>query len=137
VPLEGSSQTTKPVSALLEQFVEPQPELLMLHVFDEEDMPPFANHEPHETDAWVYEFRQEYAPTRANGQVVMRVGRSDQVVGAVAAEFGTDVIVLSWSQDLSGGRARVVKAALGHFPTLLVPVGSVRELSARRASSAA
>jgi len=39
-------------------------------------------------------------------------------------EEPADLIVLSWSQDLSAGRADVVRWALGHstVPVLLIPV---------------
>ena len=63
VPLEGTEATTAPIRALLERFpFGPETELVTLHVFTQDDMPPFANHAPHEADAWVHEFRDRYVP---------------------------------------------------------------------------
>ena len=41
-----------------------------------------------------------------------------------AAQQGSDLIVLSWSQDSSAGRAHVIREVLGasSVPVLLIPV---------------
>jgi hypothetical protein len=52
----------------------------------------------------------------------MRTGRAERVLEEVAEEFDVDLVVLAWSGDLAPGRARVVRASLGRFPTLLVAV---------------
>jgi hypothetical protein len=45
-------------------------------------------------------------------------------VAEVCAEQGSDLIVLSWSQDSSAGRAHVIREVLGasSVPVLLLPV---------------
>ena len=53
-----------------------------------------------------------------------RVGRIDELVPLVAEECDCDLIALGWSQELSPGRAPVVRGTLerSHRPVLLVPV---------------
>jgi hypothetical protein len=119
------------VTAVLDLFTSGYDyELVLLHVFTRDTMPRFANHEPHDTDEWVREFRLAYAPRRpSTDRLVMRVGDCDRFAAEVAEEFATDLVIVSWSQDASPGRARVVKAVLGHGPTLFVPVDYTTRLA--------
>ena len=125
IPLEGTGETTRPIAALLDDFApEGAPlEAILLHVFTTDNMPPFADHEPHETDAWVQEFLTRFAPTSdPHRRIVMRVGRREDV-SRIADEVCADVVVVSWAQYFAEGHARVIWALLEHptRPVLLVP----------------
>lgn len=124
VPLEGTEANTTAIGALLASFpFDPNTELVLLHAFTSNDMPAFANHEPHETDAWIRAFRDRYVPLGVGGDLVMRCDPVEQVVPEVADAVDATLTVVSWSQVLSPGRALLVKALLANpnRPTLLVP----------------
>ncbi len=125
IPLEGTSETTRPIGACLRALVPDGPlETIILHVFTAEDLPPFADHEPYESEAWVQEFLTRFAPTSdLHRRMAMRVGRSEDI-GKIADEVRADVVAVAWSQDLAEGHARVIWALLEHptRPVLLMPV---------------
>lgn len=125
IPLEGTEATTAPIRGLLEYFAfRPETELVTLHVFTLDDIPPFENHAPHEADAWVHEFRDRYVPAGTpQATIERRFGRVEQVVPEVADTINATLTVVSWSQDLAPNHARLVNALLKHpsRPTLLVP----------------
>jgi hypothetical protein len=58
-----------------------------------------------------------------------RLGRTEDFVPLAAREFGCDLVVLGWSQELAPGRARVVRVTLerSSVPVMLVPVPSRAE----------
>ncbi|HYL51722.1 MAG TPA: universal stress protein [Acidimicrobiia bacterium] len=125
IPLEGTVETTTPIAAFLRALAPGHGrETILLHVFTPENLPPFADHEPHESNAWVQEFLTRFAPPADHRRrMTMRVGRLEDV-GRVADEVHADVIAVAWSQDLAEGRARVISALLEHStrPVLLVPM---------------
>jgi len=126
IPLEGTVETTTPIAAFLRALAPGRTrETILLHVFTAENLPPFADHEPHESNAWVQEFLTVFAPPadHRRHRMTMRVGRLEDV-GRVADEVHADVVAVAWSQDLAEGRARVISALLAHStrPVLLVPM---------------
>lgn len=99
-------------------------ELLLLHVFDAEHMPPFADHGTYEADAFAEEFVRRTVPTKsARTRVEMRAGFPATAILDAEREFDSDLVVLAWGRHLSGGRASVVKRLLTDTktPLLLVP----------------
>jgi Universal stress protein family len=102
-------------------------DLIALHVWGYRDVPMFNDHPPHEWLTWSQDFmRQHWPPSMPRPGLQRRVGVPAEEIVAAVAETGVDLLVLSWSQDLSLGRARVVRAALlkSCRPVLLVPVRS-------------
>jgi len=127
VPLEGTDETTDAISALLDRCAfGPETEIVTLHSFTIDDLPPFSDHEPHSSEAWVEAFRDVYVPDRARStRLEMRCGNADRAVLEVADSIDATVIAVSWSQDLTDDHARVVNALLANpaRATLLVPAG--------------
>jgi hypothetical protein len=125
IPLEGTEATTAPIRALLEHLpFGPNTELVVMHAFTQNHMPMFANHEPHETEAWMLAFRDRYVPADwACDHIEMRCGRVEQVVPQVAVDVDATLTVVSWSRDFAPGHARLINALLEEprRPTLLVP----------------
>ena len=137
LPLEGTDESSDAVGAFLEQCAfGPETEIVILHAFTIDDLPPFSDHEPYTSDAWIEEFHEVYVPRRVGPtRTEMRCGNADRAVLEVADAIHADVTVVSWSQDLTDDHARVVNALLGNpiRSTLLVPTeyGGPRRKRAR------
>jgi nucleotide-binding universal stress UspA family protein len=125
VPLEGSISSSLAPRSLIELARDTSIEIAVVHVMAADAIPAFTDQPQHEQAAWAREFLERYCPSGI--EVVrfeVRVGRGEDVIPAVAKEWGCDLIALGWSQELSAGRAPVVRGALqsSHVPVLLVPV---------------
>lgn len=100
-------------------------DLIVLHVHEPQAIPPFGDQPQHEAPAWRAEFKARGGPgvdTR-EARVETRIGApADSIVDA-ARELDADLIVLGWAQDLSPGRADVVRSVLARStaPVLLLP----------------
>jgi hypothetical protein len=96
-------------------------------VHDEGSLPPFTDQPQHETESWAREFLARYCPGVELERLHLRVGWPGENIVRVARELEVDMIALGWAQDLSPGRAAVVRAALerSSVPALLVPVAVV------------
>jgi nucleotide-binding universal stress UspA family protein len=135
-PLEGTKSTTASIRSLLERLpFDPGAELIALHSYTENDAPPYADHEPHDTEERVRNFREHYVPPGLAGPVEFRYGPPEVVVPEVADALAATLIVVSWSQVFAPGRAPLVRALLANpkRPTLLVPSHDA-ELSLRTGS---
>jgi nucleotide-binding universal stress UspA family protein len=140
VPLEGSLSSSLAPRPLFELAREARIDVLALHVHDEASIPAFTDQPQHERAAWAAEFVRCYCPSGVEAvQLETRVGRIGEVIPVVAAESGCDLIALGWSQELSSGRAPVVRETLARslLPVLLVPVQFATDLEPTLASSAA
>jgi nucleotide-binding universal stress UspA family protein len=125
VPLEASQSTALAPRSIIEVARDAEVAVLALHVHDEASIPAFTDQPQHEQAAWTKEFLARYCPWGLGTvQLETRVGRADDLVPAVAAERGCDLIALGWSQELARGRAAVVRGTLerSRLPVLLVPV---------------
>ncbi len=96
----------------------------MVHVLALTQVPAFLDQAHHDLAAWGEEFLARHRVTEGAPRIVLRSGAPGRGVLAVAAAEAADLIVLGWSQDLSPGRAEVVRLLLGasEVPMLLVPV---------------
>jgi nucleotide-binding universal stress UspA family protein len=112
VPLDGTAELSLAMQTWVESAVNAGLEVTALHVLQDDQSLPEA------------EYLDRYCPW-GNGAVelVTRFGRTDELVPAVAWEYGSDLIVLGWSGDPARGRAPVVPAALAKspVPVVLVP----------------
>lgn len=141
LPLEGSETTSRPVRDVLLPLFAADVELEVLHVFTGQTLPRMLDRPARDLQQLCREFLARHCPpaTRiemAPGSVAARVSeacRSDVL----------DMVVLSWDQDSSRGRARVVREVLGaaSLPVLLLPTaaaaGAPPERTARRAGAGA
>jgi nucleotide-binding universal stress UspA family protein len=122
VPLEGTTESTDAVSVALQPFAEGGAELIALHVFDASTVPRFWDQSAHASHSYAAAFESQWCdmPT---ADVHLRRGAAPATVINVADDERVDLIALGWRQDLSVGRATIVRAALAHtIPVLLVPL---------------
>jgi len=100
-------------------------ELIFLHVDDERSIPSFEDHPHYDAETWADEFVARWLPgARHEAVMVLRVGAPEEEIMTYAREAGADMIAMGWSQDLSPGRAMVVRVALERstVPVALMPV---------------
>ncbi|HET7868716.1 MAG TPA: universal stress protein [Actinomycetota bacterium] len=123
VPLNGTWATANALAGVIELACRCDLDVVILHVLDEESLPPFSDQPHHEAEAWLREFMARQCPAAA-ARAELRVGVPAHAVEATAVEMGADLIALSWSQELAPGRAAVVREVLerGRIPVLLVPI---------------
>jgi Universal stress protein family len=104
-------------------------DVVVVHVLEESRLPAFTDQPQHEHPAWAREFVRRFCPWGVGTvSLEMRVGRSEELVPQVAREAEVDLVALGWAQELSEGRASVVRATLerSRVPVMLVPVRVVR-----------
>lgn len=125
VPLDGTGATSTALRDVLGDVHRLDgPELVALHVFEPDSLPPFGDQLTHEVEAWSEEFLDRYAPVRPEGmRLELRVGMPADVVRSLVEEVDADLVAVGWSQDLAPGRASVVRALLrsSAVPVLLLP----------------
>ena len=129
VPLDGTAATAEALRETIELARGREVEVVVLHVHDEASLPPFEDQLQHETESWAREFRARHCPWPPEElRLEVRVGSPPDYVVRVAADADVDLIALGWSQDLSAGRAAVVRETLARsvVPVLLVPLGPAR-----------
>ena len=125
VPIEGTLSSSLAPRAIFELARGARVDAVALHVYDEASVPAFTDQPQHEQPAWEEEFLQRYCPWGIGDiRLETRVGRSGELIPQTAADSDCDLIALGWSQELSSGRAPVVRETLERSsrPVLLVPV---------------
>jgi hypothetical protein len=122
LPLEGTEESSRPIVERLSSFVDHELEMIVLHVFTPETMPRVLDRPVRDLQLWGDEFGARYGPSGA--RVEYRVGIVGDQVARVVADEAVDMVVLSWSQDVSAGHAEVVRDVVSRstVPVLLVPV---------------
>lgn len=125
VPLDGTGATTSALRGVLAEVDRVDgPELVALHVFEPDSLPPFGDHLTYEAEAWSEEFLDRYAPVRPEGmRLELRVGMPADVVRSIVEEIDADLVAVGWARELTPGRATVVRALLrsSAVPVLLLP----------------
>ena len=95
-------------------------ETVFLHIHDEWSVPSFEDQAHYDLETWGQEFLARWVPgARAEATMELRVGAPKEQILEVARDVGADMIALGWAQDLSPGRATVVRWALEHTPVPL------------------
>jgi hypothetical protein len=97
-------------------------ELIVLHVFTEVTLPTMLDRHYRDLEILGKEFLIRHHPQATH--IELRPGPVAERVAEVSAEHGADLIVLSWSQDTTPGRALVIREVLGAstLPVMLLPV---------------
>jgi nucleotide-binding universal stress UspA family protein len=123
VPLDGTTRSASAIWDVVRCACEGDTDVVVLHVLQEDSAPMFADQPMYEAEAWLREFMARFCPTDGATPRVRFGVPSDEVM-SVAEEVGADLIALGWSQDMSPGRAAVVRRCLAEarLPILLVPV---------------
>lgn len=121
VPLEGTEMSSQPVLERLMPLLVADVELVVLHVFTDATMPVMLDRPEYDMKILGDEFLTRNCSLAS--QVELRTGPIATRVAEVSEEHRADLIVLSWSQDTSSERARVVREVLGAsvLPVLLLP----------------
>lgn len=127
VLLEGTEASSRPVLDSLCPLLTPGVELIVLHVFTDRTLPRMLDQPWRDFELLGREFLATHCPLAA--RIELRTGPIPIRVTEACELHEIDVVVLSWSQDTTEGRARVVREvlALSALPVLLLPV----ELHAR------
>jgi nucleotide-binding universal stress UspA family protein len=128
VPLDGTTASAAALRDTVEFVRNAQAEITVAHVRSEESLPAFSDHLPHEVRAWSEEFIARYCPSAADAMLELRVedGKPEEQVLDILRRSRCDLVALGWSQDLSAGRAAVVRRMLAEspVPVLLTPVSA-------------
>jgi len=124
IPLDGTRAASDALRHAVELSAQPDVRFIALHVHTQTLVPMFSDQPHHEVRAWSAEFlRRQALPISATSRLRLRVGQAGDEVLSVAAQEGVDLIVLGWRQDLSAGRAGVVRSTIlrATVPVLLIP----------------
>jgi len=120
VPLDGTEATSRSVLERLPLLVA-DVELVVLHVFTDVTVPTMLDRPVRDLQLLGNEFLTHHLPQATD--IEFRAGPVAVRVAEVLREQSADLIVLSWSQDSSAGRASVVWEVLGasSVPVLILP----------------
>jgi nucleotide-binding universal stress UspA family protein len=100
-------------------------ETVFLHIHDEWSVPSFEDQPHYDLETWAQEFLARWVPgARPEATMELRVGAAEEQILEVAQDVGADMIAIGWTQNLSPGRATVVRWALEHtsVPLALMPL---------------
>jgi nucleotide-binding universal stress UspA family protein len=114
VPLEGTTSSSLAPRSIVELAADAEVDLIALHV-----------NGTHEDEQWTREFLGRFCPWGVGSvRLAQRMGSREELIPLVAEESQSDLIVLGWAQELSEGRAPVVRATLERstMPVMLIPV---------------
>lgn len=124
MPLEGTAHSADAVAAELQALSRSGVGITVLHVFHPGTVPRFWDQASHAGQSWGTEFLAHWCDEPGT-ELHLRSGDVVAAVLDVASSESIDVIVLGWSQNTSGDRARVVREIVGRseIPVLLAPTG--------------
>jgi hypothetical protein len=127
VPLEGSEASSRPILEMLFPLLATEVEVVVLHVFTDTTLPRMLDRPERDLELLGREFLAHHCPPAT--RVELLPGPVAARVSEVSAAHGADMVVLSWSQDSSEGRAQVVREVLGAsaLPVLLLPLAPGRD----------
>jgi nucleotide-binding universal stress UspA family protein len=122
VPLEGTLDSSRPVLDALCPLLASHVELVVLHVFTEKTLPRMLDRPRRDLELLGQEFLATHCPPAT--RIELRPGPVPARVSEVSEQHGADLVVLSWAQDASPGRARIVREVLETCPlaVLLLPL---------------
>lgn len=126
LPMEGTASSSEPVLQALLPLLAPDVDLVVLHVFTDRTLPRMLDRSPRDLELLGREFLATHCPPAA--RIDLRPGPVASTVAEAAERHGADLVVLSWAQDDSDGRARVVGDVLAasDLPVLMLPAGARR-----------
>jgi len=122
IPLEGTYTSSRPVLEELAPLLPADVEIRVLHGFTETTLPAMLDRPEYDLDILGQEFLRRHFPHPAH--VELRSGSAPELIVEATREQRTDLIVLSWSQDSSPGKAKVIQEVLSasSVPVLLLPL---------------
>jgi len=132
VPMMGHPTRSASVRNTIELVNASHIEVIVLHVYDEATIPSFSDQPQYETQSWAEEFLLRYVPIPSDAvRLELRVGVPVEQILRVCDETGADMIAMGWTQNLSPGRGKLVRAVLerSSVPVILLPVLTSPDLS--------
>jgi nucleotide-binding universal stress UspA family protein len=113
------------------------PDIVAVHVFRPDALPPFGDDPTFEVEAWTRELlRQATSTAAAHVHLDIRVGDPALQVSEAVRDAKADLVVLAWHRELSEGHAQIVRRVLetSRVPLVLLnaqpvdtPVGVAQE----------
>jgi nucleotide-binding universal stress UspA family protein len=121
LPLEGTEESSRPITHLRRLIKKPV-DIVVLHVFTPATTPVALDRPHRDLSLWGEEFLARHCPGAT--RIESRSGSVARLAEELGNESATDMIVLSWSQDPSGGHGAIVRELLARstVPVLLLPV---------------
>ena len=121
LPLEGTEESSRPLVDQLFPLLAAEVELTVLHVFTPDTTPRILDRPHRDLAMWGHEFLARHCPMAE--RIEWRQGPIGHGAIELCDEQDVDLVVLSWSQDASPGRATVVREILARsrIPVLLLP----------------
>lgn len=123
LPLEGTEESSRPLTTILGPLLRKDVELLVVHVFTDDTVPRALDRPERDLQLLGGEFLAHYCPEGT--KIDLRTGSVGNQVGAACLDEDADLVVMSWSQNPSPGHAEVIRHVLGNsaVPVLLLPLG--------------
>jgi nucleotide-binding universal stress UspA family protein len=104
----------------------PVPDVVVLHIVESPELPPFSDSPVLEAEAFGREFliraSRDLSPDPSLIRFETRVGDASTLIREAALELDADLVVMAWHRNLSAGHGRLVRAMLSDTP---VPVALV------------
>lgn len=124
IPLDGTSETDAALFPLAGRLHDAGVGLVILHVYSSQTVPPFIE-SSHDVETLSTEFMIRHA-LGLSTDCELRVGDPGREILDRAAADDIDGVILAWRQDLSPGRAEVIRRLLREVqvPLLIIPVAS-------------
>ena len=122
IPLDGADATTEAVAPVANALASGGAGVVFLHVFDSGSVPPFLS-SVEDLEILAEEFLDRHLPERTE-PCELRLGEPGQHIGDVADAHEADAIMVAWRQDLSPGRAEVIRHLVRRDlrPLIVVPI---------------
>jgi nucleotide-binding universal stress UspA family protein len=128
VAVEGDGQSHE-LTALYERLGNrPIPEVIVLHVVEPSELPPFSDSPVLEAEAFEREFMirasRNVSADLSLIRFEIRVGDAPSLVCEAARELDADLVVMAWHRNLSAGHGLLVRAMLSgsSVPIALLPI---------------
>jgi nucleotide-binding universal stress UspA family protein len=121
VPLEGTEASSRPVTEWLLPRIEEDVELVVVHAFTGVTRPGMLDRPEYDWSLLGDEFLARHFPGATH--VELASGPAARRITEASISCQADLVVMSWAQDTSEGRAKTLRAVLrtSSLPVLLLP----------------
>jgi len=125
LPLDGSATAARAVGPIAALGAAHGLDVVVLHVFDVENVPRFWDHPEHDEAPWGREFLDRFCPG-PGVSIELRAGDAGRTALDVGHECDVGLIAVGWPRDLAPARAHTVKELLSDspVPVILVPTAA-------------
>ena len=122
LPLDANPETDDALMPLASDLMSAGAELLTLHVFSSQSVPPFIV-SGEDLAILAQEFLIRHVPGCSN-RCELRIGDPAQHIIETVTTESVDAVLVAWKQDLSPGRAEVIRRLLreAKVPLIVVPI---------------